>query len=1385
MHGRPSVSLSRVFPLAMFCVFFIMFVVPTYARTLQFQHLTIEDGLSQSSAMKLVMDKTGFLWVGTYDGLNRYDGIGFHVYRSEYGNIQSISDVNIRALLVDSKGILWVGTKNGGFNRYNADDDTFTRFMADENDPLSLPDNEVRAILEDNGGGLWVGTFDGLAVMDKVSQTFVTYRLFKDDARAKTEVLSLSKDPTGENIFVGTTRGLYTLSPHSGAFERIELSPYESGGYEIQCLYLENKNTLWIGTERYGLFQLNLRDGHVTQILSGMAVWSIYKDSRDVFWVGTNRGLYTKEPTTGASTVKSEAFSVVTSDPMDPRSLSNNDVLSLLEDRAGILWVGTYAGGLNKLSPKALAFELYRHIENDPASLSGNEVSSISVDAGNILWVGTRNNGLNKVDRNTGQVTVFKYDPSDENSLSQNEVTCVLNDSLGRLWVGTADYGLNLVDKTTGKCIHYRHDPTNPASLSQDKIWWITEGSEGFLWIGTSKGGLNRFNPLNGECKRFRHDPDDPQSISHDRVRNIFEGSDGFLWIGTNAGLNRFDRKTEIFVHWTHNPDDPSSLSNDRVTPILEDADGFLWVGTDDGLNRFDRKSEKFVRFTQQDGLANNGIQGLLRDEDGALWMSTFKGITRLDPKNGGVRNYSIKDGLQGIEFWMNAYFQDTTGRMYFGGLDGLNAFNPKSLRTNRHRPPVVLTGMRVMNKPLQNERAIWALDTVVLNYDDLVFSIDFAGLDFADPQKNQYAYKLNGFDNEFVYVGNTHSATYTNLDPGQYVFTVRAANDDGVWNETGTALNLVITPPFWKTLWFRLLAAFLIIALTYIVFRWRLSSIERSHRELAALVEQRTKELREEVEERKQAQEESIAAKIEAEKADMAKSEFLARMSHEIRTPINVIMGMAEMLAETGLSSKQSEYVQLFQSAGEHLMGVINDILDYSKIEAGHVELERVPFQLRKELEVVSNLIAFRAWEKGLLHEVEVDEDVPQRVIGDPARLRQILMNLLGNAVKFTAHGSVKTYISVDRPALSPMEPFKLKFCVADTGIGVPEAAREEVFNRFCQAETSTTRKYGGTGLGLAISKSLVELMGGAIWIEDNPSGGAIFCFTALMREAASHTTTVSETQESEDIAVSTQEHVLPFSAKGVQPSPASSGTASLLLAEDNVANQAIIVHFLDDIELDIDIANNGEEAVSQFKQKHYNIVIMDVEMPIMDGFEATTAIRDFEAAHNRTATPIIALTAHIDKEYRKHCLAAGCTDYLTKPLRKNMLVGMLRSYVKVSLKVEEAVAETLDTTVSSEDVSYSISLNHRLERLIPLFIETVESDLNEMQRVYETHDAATLKRLAHKIKGAALSYGFEFIGQQCIEIEAACTANNLEKVGDRITAMQQFLERAEIHYV
>jgi signal transduction histidine kinase/ligand-binding sensor domain-containing protein/CheY-like chemotaxis protein len=1381
---------AHVFFTKLFAIIFLL--TPSVSalageHPLRFQHLSVEDGLSQSSALAMALDNDGFLWIGTYDGLNRYDGFEFKIYRTDPDKPGAISDVNIRALLVDSRGTLWVGTKNGGLNRYDRETDSFTAYTENPADPTALPGNQVRALFEDIRGDLWVGCYGGLARMDRKTGAFTVYKSVPGDPStlSSDDIRCISEDAAGD-LWIGADGGLNRMDPKTGACVRI---PVESSIHPlvVQAIFPEN-GKIWLGTEADGLLRYDPVSGKTESLLADRAVWSIYKDSTGEFWVGTNEGLVRRIDREGGGF----DFDIYRHNSLDTRSLSNDDVLTLLEDDSGILWVGTYADGLNKLNPRVRAFGLFVHKRGDRQNLSGNEISAIAEDAQGLLWVGTRNNGLNRINRKTNEYAYYVNDPDDPGSLSQNELTCLLADSKGRIWVGTADNGLNLLNPETGKFIHFRHDPDDPESLSQNKIWWIHEGSDGYLWIGTSKKGLNRFDPETGKCKRYQHDPDNPDSISHDRVRHIFERKDGYLWIGTNAGLNRFDRKTETFKHWENDPNDPKSLSNNRVTPILEDADGYLWVGTDDGLNRFDPKTETFFRLTDKDGLANDGIQGLLLDKEGALWMSTFKGISKYDPTTGMIRNYSTRDGLQGIEFWMNAYFGSPSGEMFFGGLSGMNAFYPDRVRWNRHAPPVAFTGLRVMNAPYQGEKNVNAMKSVVLPHKAIVFSLSFAALDFSDPERNRYAYKLEGFDEDWILSAGGHTATYTNLDPGKYVFRVKAANDDGVWNEKGTKLAVIITPPFWMAWWFRALAGASVLALILLVYRRRVGAIEKHRRLLAELVEVRTAELKSEVEERRMAQEAAIRAKLEAEKAASAKSEFLARMSHEIRTPINMILGMGEVLAETELSQRQREYVATFKSAGDLLLSVINDVLDFSKIESGRFELERAPFNPRLELAEISRFVAFRANRKGLAFDCDVDPSTPAMLIGDSVRLRQILLNLLGNAVKFTAEGEISLFIAdayKDEPGHvtpGPGDHCMLRFVVKDTGIGIPESAQSMIFKHFSQADASTTRKFGGSGLGLAICRRLAELMGGRISVHSVPGQGSEFTVTAGFDVA--DPSLVSDApaplQLGEFMSMGLDDIVSPE-----RPIPEKGGhVGRILLAEDNRANRNLVRLYLEDLPLRIEEAENGAKALELIKEGRYDLALMDIEMPLMDGIEATRAIRDFERDKGRERTPVAALTAHVFSEQRQRCEEAGCDDFISKPMSKARLLETIRKYVpglpETAFPRESPAPGGGPGSKEPDDGGAIVYVREKLINVLPIFLQSVDDGGRAMRQACEEADFETLHRHGHNLKGSAASFGFTHLAKMGGDIQSAAEGRDMDKVEGLLKEFFDYVERLEVRY-
>lgn len=1322
--------------------------------TPRFQHFGVEEGLSQSSAVCLAQDRSGFLWVGTYAGLNRYDGYTFKLYTSDLSKPGSLADANIRALTLDASGALWVGTRSGGLSRYDALTDSFANYLHVPSNPASIPSNEVNAVHQDSQGVIRVGTAAGMAVFDKSSGVFTRIPVTQPQTKGPTEIVSVTEDDKGQ-IWAASRKLVFRLDTETGSLVSIvnEKMAKDIVNAQINQIYCEGRNILWIVSDVAGLFRLNLATGAVEPHMASTGVFKLMLDRWGTLWAATAAGL--ARLVENGSGRKFEVFS---HNPYDPDSIGQNDVISLLEDSSGILWAGTYSGGLNKLIPGSRWFASYRHIPGEQESLPGKEVSAVHLGRDGSLWVGTRYAGLARMDRTRKVVERFRHDPRDPASIAEDQINCVMEDSRGRIWVGTVESGISVLDRQSGAFTHYAHDPRNPQSISQDKIWWIFEDRDGIIWAGTSKGGLNRLDPQTGKVTRYLNDPKNPESISHDRVRHIIQTRDGALWLGTNAGLNRFDPATKVFEHWRHDPTNPQSLSNDRVTPIVEDSTGILWVGTDNGLNRFDPVTRISTRYGERDGLADDGIQGMAIDEKGHLWMSTFKGISRMNPATGEIRNYSRRDGLVGVEFYMNAFHKGATGEMFFGGFSGVNSFFPKDVLPNKHPPDAALTELRVNNQPRLLKAGGKPAD-VVLTPSAQTVTFEFTSMDFTNPAKNRYAYQLQGFDQDWVESGTTRRATYTNLDPGDYVFLVKATNDEGVWSRAPLTVTMMVVPPYWRTMWFKGVAALLVLAGLYGIYSMRLSALKARRKELEETVDRQTASLRIEIEERVKAEAELrdsqqsfqaifqyspvavaisslrdnsilqvnkafcsltgfsaeeilgrsaaelglwvdrekrqklldevqksrvvlnreldmrarsetimhvlssaalidvfgeasvlwlvsditdrkklefdlIDAREKAEAASQAKSDFLANISHEIRSPMNAILGLTEISLRQNPPEKLRGNLDKIISASHVLLGVINDLLDLSKIEAGRMELCPVSFSLKKVLDRLGDIFSAKAGEKGLAFSIDIQDGMPAALIGDSLRLEQVLINLVGNAVKFTSQGAVRVTVGF---AQANPGVVMLSFSISDTGIGMTPEQQECIFNPFVQAESSTSRRFGGTGLGLSIVRRLVDIMQGEITVKSEPGAGSEFSFTApfeLDVSEAGHPERAAEEDER---------------LKGVR----------VLVVDDNSLNRELTAELLKMAGMLPQVAESGAEALAMLGREAFDVALLDVQMPVMDGYELARAIREREGAN---AIILLALTARAMSGDQERCLEAGMDGYLTKPVMPEILFSTIR---------------------------------------------------------------------------------------------------------------------------
>lgn len=837
-HTFPQKTLSDIIP-------------PEYQ--MRFVHISTADGLSHGMVLRIVQDDLGFMWFGTADGLNRYDGHTFKVYKNDPDDPGSIQSDSIWALYVDRSGTLWVGTEGGGLNRFDRDADRFIHYLHDPDDPTSLSDDGVTVIYEDRSGILWVGTATGgLNRFDRETERFTHYRYDPNDPDSISSdgIISIFEDREGV-LWIGTSIGLNRFDRETGRFTRYQhdpADPYSLSHNSVWVIHEDRTGALWVGTAGGGLSRFDRETERFTHYrfapydpysLSNDIVFALYEEPSGDFLVGTyGGGINRFDPQTGQCIQ-------YTKNENDPYSLSSDHIRTIYVDRSGVLWVGTEGGGVNRSDPPYKRFLHYRAIPDDPNSLSDNFVTTLYEDRAGTLWIGTLDGGLNRLDRETGEFTHYHHDPTDPSSLSDDNVTAVYEDHFGVLWVATGNGGLNRLDRATGRFEHYREDPTDPASLSTDALYAIYEDRRGVLWIGTNGGGLERFDRETETFVHYRYAPDDDHSLSHDRVNVIFEDRAGNLWIGTSGGgLNSFDREADHFIRYQAARDDPTSLSNNVVFVVQQDLAGTLWIGTANGLDRFDPKTRTFDHYREKDGLPNDAVCGILVDDTGDLWISTARGLARFDPQTETFRSYDAGDGLQGGQFHPGAYYKGWDGTLFFGGVNGFNAFRPEDIRDNPVVPPIVLTRLLQGGNDIPLDQAVETVEQISLRWPYNFFEFEFAALNYVQSEKNQYAYMLEGFDREWNYVGGRQFGQYTNLPGGTYTLRIKGTNNDGVWNEEGVALRVEVIPPIWQTWWFIGLSLFLAVAGIGSAVWWRWHSTNLQRQWLESKIAERTTEL-------------------------------------------------------------------------------------------------------------------------------------------------------------------------------------------------------------------------------------------------------------------------------------------------------------------------------------------------------------------------------------------------------------------------------------------------------------------------------------------------------------------------------------------------------------
>jgi PAS domain S-box-containing protein len=866
LHLKKPVPFMRLVMLVRLLLLCAIFPVLAKGQQpdIQFEHLSMKDGLSMNPVMAIVQDKKGFLWFGTQDGLNRYDGYQIKVFKTKENDSLSLSDNFITSLVVDSSGNLWVGTLNGGLNRYDSRTGTFTRYQACSG---LIPADNISCLLYDSEGHLWVGTEHGITLIDpkKCALLPLAARFPGLALEKSTSVLSIYRQKNGD-VWIGTTGGALFYSLKDRTLKRYTNSPSDPSSLSnniVLSFYEDKYREIWVGTleglnkfdkssgrfKRTYFKELKKSSGNkesasnsleniysIVNNYGGNTIRTILEDDKGNFWIGTDMELIIYTPATGN-------FINYKKDLVNPTGINDHFIRSMYIDHSGNLWIGTLGNGLNKTSLNPKKFTHYQKKINDPRSLGENYVRSICEDAAGTIWVGTLVGGLNKFDPKTGAFAHY-FACGNQSCPNDNNVWSLCASRSGVLWVGTNN-GLNQFDPRSGTFRYFVHDEKNRASLSENTIRCVFEDRKGRLWIGT-EGGLNLFNPASGTFTRFtRHDH--PDSLSDNTVWKIIDDADGSLWLATNNGLNRFDPATRKFTKYFKKQGDANSLSHNGVRTLHIDSKGNLWLGTHNGLNKLNEVTGAFTRYDESAGLPNAFIYAIEEDEKGRLWLSTNKGLCCFFPESGDVITYDVFDGLQDYEFNTNASCVTKNGEMYFGGPNGLNRFHPLRLNVNNYNPRVEITAVTVKDAPLQAEEDVAEVKEITLQYDENILHFEFSSFDYTRPERNRYQYMMEGFNQGWVHAGNRRFTTYTNLDPGEYVFRVRGTNADGVWSSNEDSIRIIILPPFWKTKWFYALVALFLISLAYLIYRVRVAGLRKEKLLLEQKVKERTYDLEEE----------------------------------------------------------------------------------------------------------------------------------------------------------------------------------------------------------------------------------------------------------------------------------------------------------------------------------------------------------------------------------------------------------------------------------------------------------------------------------------------------------------------------------------------------------
>lgn len=1255
-------------------------------QELHFTSITSKDGLPSNTINAFLKDSYGLLWFATEDGLTKFNGLNFVIYRH------------------------------------------------DIKDSTSIRSNEVSSLHEDKQGRLWVGTSAGLHLYDRRKNNFFHYKeSLIGDGLSSGNIKGICSDNKG-NIWVATLGGLNMLNPRTNQvtkFGNDKKVPWQVGRGEVLSVYADRTGLIWIGT-KYGLFSHNAnrkdftaykhRNGDEKTICSDL-VKTITEDKLGSLWFGTNSGL------SNYSRVNNNFNNITTGN--GPRALSDNTIYTISADNANNLWIGT-EDGLNILDIKTGNMRHYFPVGRDVSSISGRVVKSILNDRDGITWIGTYDAGINKYDRNLTFFSLKKSNPYDVFGLNAPFVSSLAYGDNGDIYVGTDGGGLSIYHPTTGL---FEHIPLHVPGVESSnlKILALERSRDRSLWIGTYQSGLFRLDPANGSITHFAKGSTD-QALNSNEVFCLKEDKAGRMWVGTNGGgVNVYDPRTKSFLKYgppiegenmqfiplngyiraleedkqgrmwvgsygtgiaVYDPRKRNfealnqfsgALPSNKINTFAEDQNGNMWVGTaGDGLMKINASLKKIELLTDKNGLADGVIHALLQDRNGRIWMSTNKGVSWLTPSNGRITNYSYYNGLQFSSFKNGAGLLAKNGTLYFGGGEGLNFIDPQAIKFNRRVPEIIFTELKVGNKTISGtdstmlDADISVAKNATLTYKQN-FSISFVALNFTSPRQNRYQYRLKGFDKDWINAGTKTTAYYTNLSPGTYVFEVKASNNDGIWNNKPALLEIRIDPPFWMTIWAYLFYVGLAIS-SLLVIRYR--GIQKLKREFT--------------------QEHSKREAERLHELDRLKIKFLTNLSHDLRTPISLIMGPVDkMMNQKNLDGDSIIQLKVVKRNTRRLLNLVNQLLDFRKIEERELKLNLIKGDVISFILEVCESFQDLSEKKQIAFIINTSVD-RLHMAYDPNKLERILFNLLSNAFKFSSGGGKVMLVTYLQHSLEGDTENTLIIEVSDTGVGIEKNSQALIFERFYQSKSSSAVPDQGSGIGLSIVREFVQMHGGQISVNSTEGVGTTFRIELpfqtvepdilIEAEPLAKEPAIDEVDLKPDVRLSnelTEHEVL-----------GNDNLPLILIVEDNEDFRFFLRDNLKSHYRVIEAAN-GKEGWQKTLASHPELVVSDVMMPYMDGLELSQKIKgDKRTGH----IPVILLTASSGEEKQLKGLASGANDYLNKPFSFDILNVRIKNLLTLNRTLKNTYTKQVKLATTELKVE---SGNERLLRSVLKYIE------------------------------------------------------------------------------